>query len=39
VSAEAFFDRLHARQSEVDADWNGAQADTLLPVRELSLED
>jgi hypothetical protein len=39
VSAEAFFDRLHADQSVVDADWTGAQADTLSPARELSLED
>ncbi len=39
VSAEAFFDRLHAGQSEVEADWNGPQADTLSPAQELSLED
>jgi hypothetical protein len=39
VSAELFFDRLHIDQSVVDADWSGAQADTLTPARELSLED
>ena len=39
VSAEDFFDRLHAGQSVVEADWSGPQADTLSPARELSLED
>lgn len=39
VSAEAFFDRLHAGQSVVDADWSGAQMDTASPAREVSLED
>jgi hypothetical protein len=38
VSAEEFFNRLHSGQSEVDADWNGPQVDTLSPARELSLE-
>jgi len=37
--ADGFFGRLHEGQTVVDADWDGAVADTLLPVKELSLED
>ena len=39
VPAETFFERLHAGQSVVDVDWDGARADTLAPAKELSLED
>jgi hypothetical protein len=39
VSRDEFFARLHAGQSVVDADWDGAFADTSMPVEELSLED
>lgn len=39
VSAEEFFGRLHVSQSVIEAKWDGAQGDTLLPARELSLED
>lgn len=39
VSAAVFFGRLHSGQSVVEAEWDGAQADTLAPARELSLED
>jgi hypothetical protein len=38
VSADEFFTRLHSGQSVVDADWNGPEADTSAPARELSLE-
>jgi len=39
ISADEFFSRLHVGQSVVEADWDSAQADTLTPVKELSLED
>jgi hypothetical protein len=39
VSAAAFYDRLHIDQSVVEAEWSSAQADTLSPALELSLED
>ncbi|MEZ5551988.1 MAG: DUF5666 domain-containing protein [Pseudomonadales bacterium] len=39
LSADQFFQRLHADQTVIKAKWNGAVSDTNLPVEELSLED
>lgn len=39
LSADQFFQRLHADQTIIKAKWNGAVNDTNLPVEELSLED
>jgi hypothetical protein len=37
--ADKFFSRLHVGQTVVDADWDGPVTDTLLPAKELSIED
>jgi hypothetical protein len=39
LTEQQFFARLHENQTIVQAKWDGVVADTLLPVRELSLED